>query len=247
MLHRIFDSGWRHGDLTSVNVVANVHGVRAVDWQEAHPFSEPPPPKRTTTDSWEMMNTVAHSWGRDTSRIARRWLRILEHFDLKEYSHQVPVPAGAWKLIEYGAHDGLFTLLARAAGFDAIAIGRSYAALTSHPGAVPYLHADLADMTIGTDSDVALYMSTHAWIEKEHGADVALDVLSKILQASKHVIFETQLAGDGPGTLPNNDAVYDLLLRAGSTPPVALANIPVAGRHTSRTLYCASRFEHDHR
>jgi len=262
MLIGIRGRGLRHGDLTGPrvdgqsNLIWDGVVLRAVDWQEAHPMDAPPPQKQPWSDSWLLMRTLS-SWSAidgfsDTPRIARRWQAVLGALGADA---AVPsLPCRGRTFVDYGCFQGDFVALAAAEGMlavgidrggfrsgeDSIEIARERWRTVNAVGDIAFRNADMFSEV--HPADVAMCFSAWSYMVIERGWDVALDWLRQVIQQSSVMFFETQLAGDGPGTgaLQTDDDVAAMLRSVGGE-PTAIVTIPVTGRNAARTVWSVVR------
>lgn len=255
--------GLRHGDFTGSNIIIRENRVWLIDWQESHRIGEPAPQKQPTSDASLVMKTIegsaATDGNADTPRIARRWKAVIDylgaHVDFE-------MPLRGKTFIDLGCFMGDFVALAAIEGMRAVGIDRGgfrtgedsidlgnevWARFPWGDGmlGVPtLLRGDIVSVVNSPGqwpNDYAMMFSTWPYIVDEYGWEIALHVLDRICQRSEVFFFETQLAGDGPGSdlLKTNEDVGRMFTDMGHT-PVELRTIPVTGRPAERTVWAVT-------
>jgi SAM-dependent methyltransferase len=223
-----------HGDLTSKNIIVKDNQPVVIDWFQAKNLNDLTPKKRPEGDAFHLW-TAAAELSPDTSRHLRRWLAIREHI-------------GAGSLLDLGCADGDFCLFAASERED---ISVPIMGVDKDPEAIIRM-AELCE-GLGVDFrvrdimkiddflyDTVLLLSVWPYIYNRTGA-AARQLLKKVSQRAGQLIFESQLYGDGPGPnfLRTDQDVYEMLSGYGSVE--RLAQIPVHGRNTARSVWLVMR------
>jgi predicted Ser/Thr protein kinase len=253
MLWTIRERGLRHGDLTWANIITRGNQVWAVDWQEAHLLVEQPPEgARSTSDSallFRYLRDFKSTTGQaDMSRIARRWLVVLEALGADEH-HTPGLPLKGKSFLDLGCFQGDFCGAAAAEGMRAD--GVDFGGFRSDENSIEIARAvwDGMPCTFHQQDiftwpnfayDVVMMFSTWPYLVQVAGGGAATDLLRQIIHECGTFFFETQLRGDGPGPefLKTDKDVADLLSGFGS--PKALGTFPVNGRDATRTVWMVS-------
>lgn len=252
LLRAIRLAGLRHGDLSGSNLIPLDGGRRlvAIDWQEAHLLGESAPPKSDLTDSYLLMRYLA-SATEDTTRTARRWMAILRNLCAARINDG-PLPLDGLSFVDLGAYEGDFCALAACERMHAVAIDRGgplvdedsiatgEARWRDFGSAIEWRHDDIRRWPLGeAEADVVLCLSTWPYVVREYGRGFGELFLRQLIDRSRVLYFETQLAGDGPGPdfLPDVRSVHNLLVECGAGAVEAIAAIPVSGREAIRTLW----------
>ncbi len=148
-------------------------------------------------------------------------------------------------MIDLGCHEGAFVGAAAREGMRAYGVDRDLESLVTamkrwHPIAKGFMSWDLAQATNFFQADVALLLSTWAYVVQEHGRVKGKMLLEDIIADVGCLFFETQLAGDGPGPswLETDEDVRRLLLQYGE--PELVITLPVGGRDATRTVWKVS-------
>lgn len=248
--------GLRHGDLTGPrtdgvsNIICRDNWPWIVDWQESHRIGEPAPDKSPYSDSYLLMRTLAN-WpdaeGKtDTTRIARRWMAILEdmgaHLDLS-------LPLEGQYLLDLGCYQGDFVTLAATEGMEAFGVGLEpvgkslwgdfpFGSVSLHQG---NFVDPLRGVAFSYKAEVVLLLSTWPYVVHDYGRKRALLLLQKIMDECHVMYFETQLYGDGPGPefLKTDSDVGFMLGEYGAAQPIV--TVPVEGRDAHRTVWRVTR------
>lgn len=244
MIQEIRHKGLRHGDLTPPNIGRWQKLLYALDWQESHLLSETAPPKRTTSDSWQLMDTYANLTG-DPRRIARRWMAILQDLGADGLD---PMPLKGQTFLDLGCYEGWFAGLAAAEGMSALGIDEN----TESVGKArhmfdPWARFQQAEIVqwvtevIGGDLqyDVVTFLSTWPYLVALAGWNTAVETLRDVIQHSGVMFFETQSYGDGPGPeqLGTKMDIAALLSQCGGKVVTELLDLPIEGRDATRTLW----------
>ena len=256
--------GVRHGDLTGPqaggesNIIVKDNRPYAVDWQESHYIGDEAPQKSPYSDSWLLMRSIAN-WptadGKtlDTPRVARRWMAVLEalgaHTDLS-------LPLKGKTFVDFGCYQGDFVALAAAEGMRAIGVDRG--TFTSDRNSLDVAWELWGELPFGETAwlkndirgyfetglkfhvDVGMMFSTWPYIVKDHGVEIALELLKMAINSCDVFFFETQLFADGPGPefLKSDADVGDMLRRMVTDRTIfGRATFSVEGRNARRTVW----------
>lgn len=254
----------RHGDCTSANLIIRNDIPYLIDWQESHLLSEPAPQKQPWTDSFMIWRTVAEmrsteTGENDTPRVARRWLAVLQDQNAVQHNDDNPLPLKGKTLTDLGCFQGDFVAAATIEGMEAFGLDRG--GFRTNEDSIKIgqelwrgliapqhrlCHADIAKPSVGFIDfckDIVLLFSTWPYVLDEYGAEVAIDLLRRIIDAQKPLggvlYFESQYYGDGPGPemFKCDDDVeefFDVEVGAKAT---RLVTIPVTGRDAQRTVW----------
>lgn len=242
-LEALRELGLRHGDLTRANMIWNVDGdavdpgLYVTDWGDAGPLSQRPrkQPERDVVTALRAMP----EWGIDTSRIARRWIAILGH-EGRAHAGTYEAATGPM-LYDYGAFRGRISRLARASGYQVLAIDREATVLPDQGKYLATLTADLtspealparlqAHGLLPERNSVGLLLSVLPYVIDEAGWDVAEFLIRTLTAWHRTLYVECQCAGDGPGPaeMPDQRAWWRWLDNFGQVDVVT--DLPVAGR-----------------
>ena len=253
MLATIRSRGLRHGDLKGNNIVTVNNWPWAVDWQEGHQIGDVPPQRNPFTDSHLVMQHIEGTpdinGQRDIPRVAKRWRAVLGSLGA---TTDCGLPLKGSTFLDLGCFQGDFVALAAAEGMTAfgvdgggfrsgensIKIGRDI--WKDFPfGEVTLFQSDIVEFP-NFDKDVVMMFSTWPYILQQHGRPVAEALLERIIQDAGVFFFETQLAGDGPGSfsdLVTDLHVVEMLDRLGARKVTALGTFPVTGRPAARSVW----------
>jgi hypothetical protein len=150
-------------------------------------------------------------------------------------------------LLDFGCHEGAFVGAAAKAGMTAYGVDRDETALVLARArwgllGAHFLCKDIVDLDNFQmlHADVALLLSTWAYIVRDRGAFTGELLIHDLLASIPVLFFETQLWGDGPGPafLKTDDDVRRMLERYGELQPII--TLPVAGREAFRTVWKVS-------
>lgn len=234
----------RHGDLTPPNISALRGSVYALDWMESHFLNEPAPPKRTTSDSWQLMKTYSELT-QDPRRIARRWSAILQDLGAAGLED---LPLSGKTFVDLGCFEGWFPALAAAELMEALGVDMNGASIRTareiFPGPIFY-EIDIEPWVakwmheLGRRWDVVTMLSTWPYLVQQGTWEHALETLRTVISQSDVLYFETQIAGDGPGPehLKSKLDVAKLLTDAGAEQLTPILDIEIEGRNATRTLW----------
>lgn len=250
MLWTIRERGMRHADLTGANIITRDNQVWAVDWQEAHLLTEPPPEGlRATSDSALLFRYLADYKGTtgeaDMSRIARRWLVVLNALGADQH-HLPGLPLKGKSFLDLGCFQGDFCGAAAAEGMSVVGVDRG--GFRSDENSIEIARAAWDGMHCAFHQhnifgwpifayDVVMMFSTWPYLVQEAGREAATNLLKRIIADCGVFLFETQLHGDGPGPefLKTNTDVANMLGAFGA--PTALGTFQVNGRDATRTVW----------
>lgn len=249
MLATIRARGLRHGDLKGNNIITRFDWPWAVDWQEGHYLGDVAPQERPWSDSHLLMQHIEGTQDEtglaDIPRVARRWRTVLGSLGAVS---DLSLPLKGKTFIDYGCFQGDFVALAAAEGMlavgvdtgrfrsgeDSIAIGRDV--WHKFPfGAIQLVHGDIIEPSAGR-FDVAMMFSTWPYLAHDYGMKRAIAILEHIIDGSDVFFFETQLAGDGPGQIKDDEAVRSMFLSLGARCE-PIGRFQVTGRPAFRTVW----------
>lgn len=250
MLWTIRERGLRHGDLTAGNIITRDNQVWAVDWQEAHLLTDPPPEGlRSASDSmllFKYLTNYKSATGQaDMSRIAQRWAVVLKA--LGADVHQgVGLPLNKKSFLDLGCFQGDFCGAAASEGMRAD--GVDLGGFRTDENSIEIARKVWAGMPCRFHQqnifewssftyDVVMMFSTWPYLVQTAGREMATALLQRIITECGTFLFETQLHGDGPGPdfLQTNTDIANLLGQFGT--PTALGTFQVNGRDAVRTVW----------
>lgn len=231
-----------HGDLTDPNIIFRDNVPVAIDWDQSNfAVSEVRPQKRPKPDIVHLMPVLIDKVG-DPSRVVRRWQGLRD---------AISYYFGWGTFLDLGTHMGDFCGLAAAEGMKASGVDAElirpcideakrlwgqFGCEFRKADIVPFVDAEhIRD----AHWNVIMLFSTWAYIYNRDNRD-GLRVLHSCIQMSDVFLFETQLAGDGPGPefLKTKEDVIQLLYDwGGATEVEELITIPVEDRPAERTIW----------
>lgn len=247
----------RHGDLTDKNVIIKNNKPIAIDFAQSTFFDEPVSSsyaQRPEPDSvwlWRIViGRPEKQSERDPSRAIRRWLAIMRGLECGIWKP----PAGSYKdktLLDLGCFQGEFCAMAAAEGMKAH--GVDYGGFRSGEDSIAIANErwgkwctfeknDIMDVK-DFGYDAVLLLSTWPYIVHKYGRTEAQALLERIVYQCGHLIFETQLYGDGPGPefLKTDEDVQQMLSMYGKVEK--LVSILLPDRGTTRTVWKVSKRE----
>lgn len=242
----------RHCDLTPPNIFVRNDSPIVIDFHSAEDFDDPnAEPKRTTSDSfimWNRMQDVGSvQYPADSPRIIRRWLAVMGDLG----GNNGIANLEGLSLLDLGCFAGDFCGLAAADGMQAFGVdlggfNTEYDSLEeaerlwSPMGAI-FQKRNLIDVELAGEFDATLVFSTWSYLVKDFGEPRAKDWLAYVMEHSRRLYFENQLAGDGPGPdfFVEDSDVINYLGQFGNV--VSLGTFPVTGRDHARTVFRVSR------
>ena len=228
-----------HGDLTSANVRIVDNAVKVIDWGESRFFSEHErKDKRPEGDTWHAWN-FASQWS-DGSRVARRWHAIYN--SIVKYFGPAYIPGST--LLDLGCFHADIAAAASAAGMSVHAVDADQGAINVATArwstlSMSFEQIDVTDLGGLFNLDVVTVLSMYPYVEQRHGIIVATRWLSDVIETTKMLFFECQLAGDGPGPswMVDTDRVQSFLENCGGREVERIIEIVLPDRDTTRTVF----------
>jgi len=239
LIFELRNRGIWHGDLTSYNYIIRDNVPVVIDWDQSNFVFEDMMQKRPKTDAYHLYKTIPDKTG-DVNRIMRRWLVIRDYME----------PYKGWgKVVDLGTYQGDTAALAQSEFFFSTGVDIQQmrticiqeAKEMWEPYGCRFVEKDIVDFDC-TPYDIAIMFSTWAYIVRDHGKEIALKTLQRIINQVDMLFFETQLLGDGPGPefLKTDDDTKRMLSEYASVVE-PLITIPVYDREALRTTWLVKR------
>ena len=225
LLRALHEKRIRHGDLTQKNIIVKGNIPIVIDWNQSKYDWMSGPDKRPEGDAFHLWR-AAVELSPDTSRHLRRWVAIRNHLGNT--------------LLDLGCAEGDFCLFALSESREKIvAVDHNLEVLNTAQeicSDIECYHGDIVEW-VDFSFDTVLLLSTWPYIVQKYGRDSAEDLLDRICKEAGQLIFETQLAGDGPGPdfFQTDEDVFNLLGRFGSVD--LLCRLFVHGRDATRSVW----------
>ncbi len=228
-----------HGDLTSANVRIVDNAIKVIDWGESRFFNEHErDDKRPEGDTWHAWN-FASQWS-DGARVARRWHAIYN--SIVKYFGPAYIPGST--LLDLGCFHGDVAAAASAAGMLVHGVDENPDAIetaTARWKGLPleFETIDVTDLGGLWNLDAVTCLSMYPYVEQRHGIIVATRWLQDVIESTKMLFFECQLAGDGPGPswMVDTDRVQSFLENCGGREVERIIEIVLPDRDTTRTVF----------